>query len=469
MKAQVGAVAMGLLLQASALQAQWAATPRGLAAGGLGVVWETGVYGLLANPANLAWSDRPGAVTIALGTLGVGLDANLFPKSVYDRYFIGGETLGSDRADAVLREWFGPSAERQLYSQVDLVPIGIGLRTSGVGFGLALRSRLAISQRLSRGWLDLVLKGTAPDRELELNLDGILLHYTELTAGIALPIWRSDSEGALYVGVAPRIVLPMTYGQAELSSTLAISSGGQELRHRYRIEVRTAGELTRRWNAWLDEESVSGSWSVLSPTGSGWGVSVGLAYRRPNWVAAVALNDLGQAQLTKQAQRATNKVSEFLYRGIRLDPDKLKERFNNDLGEYVRAFWEDSVLSVHYRAFNRQSESLRVPLPAHVQGGFAYRPAGPLRVALAAGLGLTETAPPAALGLGLEYRLGGEGFFIPLRAGLQVGGHVPWALTGGLGLINSRTLDLDWGLLLHPSGSSGYRVRVGLGTLTLRF
>jgi|GEM_PF-4107643 hypothetical protein len=458
----------GLLFGAGELRAQWAISPRGVGMGNTGVVTESGIFGLFSNPANLGWSDRAGRLMLALGTLSGGLDADLFPKAVYDRYFTRGESIGPDQAEEVLARWFGSRTEQSLYAEGGLMPIGIGLRGEKLSVGLALRSRVLFLQQMSRGWLDLLLRGTSPDRELPLDARSQLWHYTEAVLGISVPLWRHEN-GALYLGVAPRLVWSMTYGEGQVRSTLAITAGGEEILHRYRIEVRTAGELTRRWNALLDDRPAPEGWKPLQSTGSGWGGSVGLAYRGGGWTFGVALNDLGRVRINREAQQSTNRKGQFLYQGMRIDPDVLKARFQNDLGEYLRAFWEDSILGTHYRDFDRQSGSFSVSLPTHLQFGLARQLARSLQVNAAFSMGLEDMAPPAALGLGLEYRLGSERFFFPLRAGVQLGGHVPWSVTAGVGLVNSRFLDLDWALLLHPGADAGYRVRLALGMITLRF
>lgn len=430
-----------------------------------------GVAGLYANPAFLTVGEAKHRVEVQLVRVGASSGGDLFQFGPYRTLFTRGNQESLSDADevAVLDDWFGASM-RTATSELEVVPVAMTYRSPGGQWavGGSVRARVVQQTALDRGVLDLMLRGTEPERTVPLNGRTHLYNTVDVTGSFSYRF----SGGPLSVGVSPRLILGTGYADGVLESEVEVEEGA--LTHRFDYTARAAGPLSTGLYDSFDAFSAEPVQQVLGTTsgvaGLGGGLDVGVSYAmHPGLHVSASITDLGMIRWTDGAQTVTPTHDTFQFEGISVDATRLREEFGGNLGAYVE-HQVDSLARVAYRDVERERAPFQTSLPtvAHVSSTWA---SGPVTVNGGLSMGLSEV--PEAVSRSLTLHAGGEVSVgpVPMRAGVRLLGTQALTVAGGLGL-EVGTYRLDVGGSLTPKTSllgrgARYAVSLSLGTVQI--
>lgn len=437
----------------------------GMAGGGPAVA--TGVDALLLNPANLAVRDAGERGTeLTLFPVGARAGGSLLQTGFYNEYLTGGATLSDREVDTILEEWFGKKM-RTVGAGVDVLFGGFAHAGASSGFGGAVRIRGSSELGFNRGVPELVLEGTGESRTFPLDFTARSYSAVEFSAGYG---WQVGDR--LAVGVAPKLVAGLAYAEMDFDSNVSVSDSA--LTHRFDYGITTGGLGTR---ASLEVSPFESGYTTSSPGVSGWGLGadLGATYQAsPHLRVSASLTDLGAIHWGTDVRTVTPEDSVFSFTGLELDRSRIRNEFGGDAGAYFEHVI-DSMASQTYEDVDARTAGFVSALPGALHLGGRWAPAGPgtylvggLSVGLARPGGRTRT--PSAY-LGGQYRLGGERFYLPLRAGVRVGGERALGLSLGTGL-RAGAYELGVGATVTPYSDlagGGYELAVATALVTVHF
>jgi hypothetical protein len=430
-----------------------------------------GVAGLYTNPAHLTVGTPEHTTEVQLFRVGMYSGGDLFQFNHYSDLFVhedpNAPPLSDAEETAILDAWFG-SSMRSATSYLEVTPLAMTYRSPGGrwALGLGVRGRVIQKTSLDKGLLDLLLRGTDPNRTVPVNGRLRLYSLLDVTGTFSYRF----SSFPLSVGVSPRFILGTGYADGALHSTVVVDD--QSLTHDFAYTARAAGTLSTGLYDSFDAFSAEPLRQVLGSTsgiaGRGGGLDVGLSYAlRPGLHLSASVTDLGMVQWYENAQTVTPTNDTFRFDGFSLDLQQLNDEFGGDVGAYVQ-HQIDSLAQDAYREVERERASFRTRLPARVHFGSTWDP-GSVTLNGGMSMGLNETA--GTVPRSLAAHVGGEvtlGPF-PVRAGVRMLGSQALTVSGGLGLeIGEYRLDVGGSVTPKTSmlGSGArYAVSASLGTL----
>lgn len=433
--------------------------------GGGGPAVATQVDGLFLNPANLAVAgERAAGTELVFWPLAVRGGGSLLQTGFYDEYLTGGEVLSDEEVDTIVEEWFG-SGMRTVGASTDAVVAGFARTGAESGYGGAMRLRASMGAGFNRGVPELLLKGTGEERSFPL--DGRVRSYSaiEFSGGYG---WRIDDR--LAVGVSPKLVAGVAYAEMDFTSTVTVSDS--VFTHRFDYEIATAGLGTR---ASVEVSPFADGFTSTSSGLGGWGLGadVGATYQwTPSLRVAASLTDVGAIHWSGDARRITPRDSVFRFDGMRIDRRRIRNEFDGDVGAYFEHVL-DSMATDTYEDTEERSSAFVSALPTALHVGARWELDAPGSF-LAGGvsMGVAETGGHVrtpSLYVGGQYLVGSERRYMPIRAGLRVGGARALGLALGTGF-RLGGYELGVGAMVTPdSGFAGGGYEVALATALMTF
>jgi hypothetical protein len=252
----------------TAVVAQYSHDARILGMGGAGTATVSGLAASRLNPANLMLMDREQRWELSIGkALAVnkhGFDINT-PSGLLDQFhaFYFATNIpafpSTGSRDNLLNTWFS-EANLTFKNRQEASLLTAGLSYTGKRFGISIAHhiRASSSYEIDRGWFD-----TAPVRidNLDIIQRNIRLYTSlrhEIGVGIAweydlLSGWISDL-GKIVIGIHPKVILPVHYGNVDLRSVYSVSENSpQTMVHSGRLNSTTAGELSKHYRTGIIE------------------------------------------------------------------------------------------------------------------------------------------------------------------------------------------------------------------------
>lgn len=431
---------------------------------------DTGPAALYSNPANLTVGPGEHSLEIQLLRIGAYNGGDFYQFEHIDPLFYDNETrLSGEEQKARLDEWFG-SEQRNVDTYVEVIPLSITYRPSDASWtaGFGVRGRAFQTSAVSKGFFDALLRGTGTDRSFPIDGRTRLYSTVDLSGAFS---YRFSSI-PLSVGVSPRVIFGTSFADGTLDSRATVSA--DSLIHRFNYTARAAGPVSTglfdTFNAFSSDsvdEVVGGSSGIA---GIGGGMDLGATYTvQPGLHVSASITDLGQITWSQDAQTVTPSNNAFRFGGVSLDPDRLDEEYDNDLGAYVED-QVDSLAQAAYQNVERERSSFTTGLPTTLHLNSTWD-AGLATLNGGVSVGLNEEAgavpDPAAVHLGGTLNLGP----FPIRAGARFFGTQAVAVSGGFGL-DLGFYRFDLGASLTPNTStlgSGARYAVSLSVATIRF
>ncbi len=429
-----------------------------------------GVSGIYTNPAHLTVGPRDHATEVQLFRVGAYSGGDLFQFNHYSDLFVhedpGAPPLSDAEEKATLEAWFG-SSMRSAESYLEVTPLAMTYRSpeGQWALGLGFRGRVIQNTTLDQGLLDVLLRGTQPNRTVPVNGQMRLYSLLDVTGSFSYRL----SAIPLSVGVSPRFILGTGYADGALHSTVVVND--QSLTHHFAYTARAAGTLSTGLYDTFDAFSAEPLRQVIGSTsgiaGRGAGLDVGLSYAlQPGLHLSASVTDLGMIQWHENAQTVTPTNDTFRFDGFSLDLQQLNDEFGGDVGAYVQ-HQVDSLAQAAYRDVERDRSSFRTRLPTTVHLGSTWDPGA---VTVNGGVSMELNATAGDVPRSLAAHAGGEvtlGPF-PVRAGVRALGTQALTVSGGLGLkIGSYRLDVGGSVTPNTAmlGSGArYALSASLGT-----
>jgi hypothetical protein len=368
-------------------------------------------------------------VEVVIGQACVSVGGNLLQFRHYNTLFTGGRTLSDEEAQRVVDDWFGGIGALGLKSAgvaVEAVPAAVVHEVAGLTMGYGIRLRTLSRVGINGGWLDLLLSGTGEDRSIPLHGELGVMATTEISVAVA----RMARDGALAIGVSPKLILGNEFIDATLRSTAHVANDA--IAHDFEYRVRAAGGLSADLVDEIDFFS-SGVFAggpfrprVPPTTGLGAGIDAGVTFLpSPGIKLSASVTDLGFVRWSSDAQSIEPLGDRFTFQGLEFDIDRVRDEFGGDVGKYFVSTI-DSLASGAYDRVDRTYGAFLATLPTTVHFGASWvSPAGRLVVAGGTSTPITpstvQISTPPEIHAGLEYTLG-DRVRVPLRAGLFLGG-----------------------------------------------
>ena len=413
-------VMMTLIVLLAFRSAQAQMTARGLGMGGAYTALARGVHAALWNPANLGLPDNP---RFSFTFVGVGAAAsnNAFSKAMYDQYLVD----GADADNHI--HW----TEDDVKDILDAIPdnglsvvndVGIRALSFSVGrFALSVGVVSGSSLTLEKELFEIPLSGTVIGEAYDIATD----------AGQGLGYATVDLSYGLPVKVTPRYLIA-----AGLTTHFIYGGGAAQ------TEDGTATVALRPYG--MDVDGTYEATTAYNGGGLGWGVDLGVAAQiGDRWTLSMAVdNVLGAIPFNENVETQYG-------------------TFSGDSLGVVSDFEEDLVDST----WDTEGEAFTVHPGRQLRLGAAYA-MGALTLTSEVQQGFSNGALVSSstrLGLGLEWK----GLsWLPLRAGVAVGGRYGFSTAFGLG-IRPGGFVLDLAVLnrggVTPRSSKGVAVAVELG------
>ncbi len=409
-----------------------------------------GTDALFLNPAAL--QQVPG-FKLALVQIDTRAGGSLLRFDLYNEYLRSNQTLSTGEVDALLGAWFGNETAVRTAGAINQITLfALAYATPRQAFGLALRMRQHHRMRMNRGLLDVLLKGTGEDRRVPLNGSLQAISFAEITFGYA----HRFMNDKLRIGIAPKLLLGGQAIDATLTSTATFSDGAIE--HTFDYQMRASGainDLLEGFDLFANPEpneraldTFGRQLAGLGVNGKGFGINLGLHYRLSKQAEiGISFTDVGVINWSAQSKTYTPVQHRFVFNGINLQLQRLREEYEGDLGAYM-ADQLDSLARAAYEDVTITEEAFRSPLPAAFHIGTAYRAGKQTAIGAALSVGLNDAAGNLSrkpiVTVGGRTRL----LVFPLFGGIRAGGDGALILYGGSGL---RIGNFSW--LISLSGT----------------
>jgi hypothetical protein len=423
-----------------------------------------GTDALGVNPANLA---VPGIApfVISLGQTDARLSTELMSYDIYQKYFTGIDTGGSERISYPLTDEDKSLIRGQMPDNprttinVDEMWGGVSLQAGVLGsFGFAMVDHAGSTITLTRGYVDLFLVGMPANSMY--NLDGTSFNawwYREYNFSYARKIPNFiPFTTSLYVGAGVKLIrgygiFQMTKNHSSITNSTVNSIGISTMTASTDFSAQRAG--VDFFNN--DDTTKPKAKPFPDPVGKGTGLDFGITAELKNgMIVSWSLTDVGNITWDKNIIE-TDGYGYYVFSG-----------YSNDV--------RDSVKNI-FKGKNQPGESFKTSLPtvmrlgvsmeAQQVPGLSFLP-GHLLLAFEYAQGMNEslgnTTKPR-FSLGTEYRLIP---LLPLRTGLIMGGDDKTRWAFGFGL-DFWVIDLDFatdtfGSLFSPKSFNALNVAVGM-------
>lgn len=192
--------------------------------------------------------------------------------------------LFENNSNQLLDAWFGQNnSELVNIQQLDFITFGLLYKSTDMSFSLNHRLRGTTISQISRGWYDSTFNVQNEVYVLNRSLNQYSSYRHEIAIGFS---WEQGllsgligNRSAIYVGVNPKLILPVEFIDAEYQSTsLSQSLDGSDIQRTHSIRSSTSK------NSCLDSTSNpfvcttnSPDWSQI--TGIGAGFDAGITWR----------------------------------------------------------------------------------------------------------------------------------------------------------------------------------------------
>ena len=422
------------------------------------VATSRGVGAVGINPANIAISSGE-TVEISLVPFGVHAGSDFMTYGMYTDYFTGVETDSGRFAryltEADKRKILDSFSEETGYVGGDAVsrPLGVLVRFGGsMAAAVSVTERVVGFGEVPKDYLEFLFHGNPPGSVYDFSATRAAASWTrEYGLSFASELPAVGFLRKLSAGLSLKLV--HGYGYVEVT------------RFNSRLVTATNGTLdgavdvlTRMTVIEPFQEGGSAAYSVFpDPVGSGFGVDLGLSAEVTDALrAGVSVTDIGSMQWRREIEEFSS--SSLIH-------------FDDPLSESQRDSIEDAI-----HGEKREGKAFSTSLPTVLRLGFAvdlheldlFRPIilGELTLGFDYHQGFSNvpgaTSRPR-FSTGFEYR---PLSFLPLRAGLSVGGRTStlFALGFGfqMGLFSFDVASENLGWLFSPDSFSQGTVAVGM-------
>lgn len=273
---------------------------RSMAMGATGVATSSGTAALRHNPANLMIFERPQRWIIAVGSggfqnsRGLTLDHTDNPAVYlygFDRRQSRTDYPSTGSSENLLNQWFNTTSLQTYQAQkTDLLVAAVTYTGQNFGVGFSHSIRGENSYKIGRGWYDendiqldnlLVGKRTLQHKQHLRHEFGIALAWEyDLISG-----WLSDLS-RIYIGVNPKLILPVTYSENTLHSRFGRPiSGSTNISHLGSFTGKSAGRVSDFYRSEIERlQSNNPNSAYFNPSdltsfaGIGGGFDAGITY-----------------------------------------------------------------------------------------------------------------------------------------------------------------------------------------------
>ena len=269
--------------------AQIGSDARSMVMGG-GSAYLTGFESNFYNPANLLIPNYKHSTEIEFGSVSMQLNRRplnrtFVPFKGYADQLLSnrsGSNLDTNgNRQKLLEHWFnGDETNYSRYATFTATPFGISWQHGPFAYSVGFHSRALNSFELTKGWFSGNSQSITPKNPLNRNLKQTIATYQEISVGFAQAVtlvngW-SPNLNRLYVGVAPKFIIPGMYMQTDYQSSYRRDNSGNIIQTRT-LSMMSAGALSVAWNGKGSNNTLSNN-DLFNPTGWGLGLDMGLTY-----------------------------------------------------------------------------------------------------------------------------------------------------------------------------------------------
>lgn len=377
----------------------------------------------------IIYNDNSSFTMSLLPQFGASIGMNFLSYNLYLDYFTGVDSAGKKvprhLTDADKRKILDSFREDPgtLMAQFDVKLLNLAFRIKSVGIALGVRERVISKFGVPREFFRFMLYENSPGSVYSNNLliGGTWMREFSFSFGTRLPV-NLVAVKNINFGVGVKYIQGFGYvGSDKLNLTLETADSSRG----YEITARMSGLLKKAGVDFLDPDKESEFTPFPNPAGTGLGFDIGASAEILGlFVAGFSITDIGSVKWTKNAGTISgDTVFKFTGYTTQKKMDSLGESFEN----YVNS--------------RKKKGSFSAGLPTAIRFGVAtdlktLLPFFPGRMLISADyyqpIGNEHISFKAPrFGLGVEWRLIG---FLPLRAGVSVGGFEGFALSAGTGL-----------------------------------
>ncbi|MCC5905786.1 MAG: hypothetical protein JJU13_06260 [Balneolaceae bacterium] len=287
-----------LLIAKVPAHAQMSVTTENMALGGGGTSYLTGYEALFVNPANLYIQEKNYRLQISL-LQGGGYFDSLLPvtgnRNRFNRFFdltapydpsLLQQTLNDVQRDEITNRSFDPNRlESEFVNQTDFYWFGLKWVRPERSYALSLRSRVASRYQLGQGFFSdqIFEKNGMITFDQSLNQRYQTLH--EFSFGFAESFTLLNGLlpqlSEFIIGIAPKVVLPGSYLEADYQNRYEMNSETNTWNHHQQFNQRTSGLLTESAGQFFTGQPPASNYTfsdMLRPSGIGFGLDIGLTW-----------------------------------------------------------------------------------------------------------------------------------------------------------------------------------------------
>ncbi len=470
------------------LYAQSDLNARSMGLGG-GGAYLTGFESNFYNPANLLIPAYKYPTEIELGSAALEInrrpiDRMFIPLQALEDQFLPGRNgegvTNYENRQKLYNQWF--SDNEDIYSRNAAFSgtiIGVSWQHGPFAYSIGIHTRGINKFTLTKGWFSTDEGKVTSKKKLYRNLEQTIATYQEISVGFAQEValfngW-SPELNRLYVGIAPKFILPGMYMKSTYRSVYSRDPENNLIQTRS-LQAVSSGSISASWNGTTNQLSNT---ALISPTGWGLGLDMGLTYVK-SLGNDLALMRGGSRRALKKSLRFSVSITDigFVHYDsqvavINRSPDTLMVQtlpngplteFTGSPGQYPAYLHSDGAGNDFVRASAQNSIRLSLPTALHLGAAF-QNDWWTLTTDFTYGLNKNTFNDGGWLFQGgCEIR---PFYFLPLRAGLQwqPGHHL--ILGSGLG-IDTRHFSLDFGARFSAPGNNRGFYLMGAAITTLR-
>ena len=469
--------------------AQVSSDARSMVMGG-GSAYITGFEANFYNPANLLIPDYKYSTEIELGSAALQLsrrpiNRTFLPYQGYIDQFLPNQTgiyldVGDNR-QRLLDEWFnGDETNYSRYATLSATPLGISWQHGPFAYSIGIHSRAFNRFDISKGWYSGNGENITKQNPLYRDLKQTIATYQEISVGFAQEVTLVDGWSPklnrIYVGVAPKFIIPGMLMQADYRSDYQRGADGNIIMQTRSLNMMSAGAVSSAWNGAENELTNT---DLFNPTGWGVGLDMGITYvkslgndisllkgnnrtaLRKSFRLSVSITDIGFVRYNHQATTVKRAKTTNAVQQVTTGP---VTEFTGSPVQYMSYLQSDGANSGYLKAGNVKNINISLPTAFHI--GAAYQDNWWMLTGdLTYSLNKNTFNFGGWMGhAGAELRIV---HFLPIRAGIQwrPGHHL--ILASGVG-IDTKRVSMDFGAQFSaPSSSRGFYL-MGAAMTTLR-
>ncbi len=387
----------------------------------------------------IIYNDNSSFTMSLIPQIGAGIEINFLGYNLYLDYFTGVDSAGqkvarhlSDADKQKILDSFDENLGTFL-GQVDVKLINFAFRVKSVGVAVGARERIFSRFGLPKDFMRFILYGNTPGSvySYDVGIGGAWLREYSVSVGTKIPFDLIAVKN-INVGLGVKFIQGFGYTETDglnLTVETADSTRG------YEMTASMKGVIKRAGVDFLGPDKKAKFTPFPTPAGTGLGFDIGASAEILGlFVAGISITDIGSVNWTRNAVIVSGDTT-FKFSGYSTQKklDSLKQSFK----DYVN---------------RKRYESFSSGLPTALRFGVAtdlknFLPFFPGRMLISADyfqpIGNEKIMfKKPKLALGIEWRLIG---FLPLRAGISLGGFKGFALSAGTG-INLPFLELNFAM-----------------------